>query len=206
MEPRDLNFQEVNLRLKTRNIKGNPYVEVNQRVLAFRELFPTGCIETELVSDDGKRCVFKASVYIREPLMARGNSIPLATGYAFEERGAGMVNKTSYIENCETSAVGRALGFLGIGITESIASAEEVENAIAQQGGTVEPPDDNGVLNAKRALTDVMRRYAELTGKEFNELVTIEKGNPNYRDTQAYLYGRVKYYDAEIQGALDHVE
>ena len=195
-----MNFQEINTRLKTRDIKGKPYVEVNQRVLAFREVYPTGCIASECVSDDGQRCMFRATIY-------DGEGKILATGHAFEMRSAGMVNKTSYIENCETSAVGRALGFLGIGITEAIASAEEVENAITQQEADAEPTDrEASVMSAKRALTDVLRRYAELTGRDFNELVTFEKGSKDYRDTQAYLYGRVRYYDAEIQRAMEHVE
>lgn len=119
-------------------------------------------------------------------------------------RQNGFVTMTS---NCETSAVGRALGFLGIGITEAIASAEEVENAITQQEADAEPTDrESGVMSAKRALTDVLRRYAELTGKDFSELVTFEKGSKDYRDTQAYLFGRVRYYDAEIQRAMENVE
>ena len=207
IESKELNFQEVNSRLKTRNIKGKPYVEVNQRVLAFREIFPQGCIVTSLVSDDGKRCLFRAEIYPIAPIGSSEYITPIATGYAFEERGASTVNKTSYIENCETSAVGRALGFLGIGITEAIASAEEVENAITQQEADTEPTDrESGVMNAKRALTDVLRRYAELTGRDFSELVTFEKGSKDYRDTQAYLFGRVRYYDAEIQRAMEHVE
>ena len=57
----------------------------------------------------------------------------LATGYAFERQDASNINKTSFIENCETSAVGRALGFIGLGSEKSIASAEEVDNAIKTQ-------------------------------------------------------------------------
>jgi hypothetical protein len=57
----------------------------------------------------------------------------LATGYAQEKETSSYINKTSYIENCETSAVGRALGFLGIGIDGSMCSAEELANAILNQ-------------------------------------------------------------------------
>ena len=56
-----------------------------------------------------------------------------ATGHAEEYMGSSYINKTSFIENCETSAIGRALGLLGIGIDTSIASAEEVSNAISNQ-------------------------------------------------------------------------
>jgi|TARA_A100001011_G_scaffold374060_1_gene434149 hypothetical protein len=57
----------------------------------------------------------------------------VSTGYAQEEKATGFVNETSFVENCETSAVGRALGFLGIGIKDSIASADELVVAISKQ-------------------------------------------------------------------------
>ena len=56
-----------------------------------------------------------------------------STGYAYEKEGSTFINKTSFIENAETSAVGRALGFLGIGIDAAIASADEVQNAQLNQ-------------------------------------------------------------------------
>ena len=126
-------LQAVNKRMNTRNIKGKDYAEVNQRVLAFWELFPDGAITSEMLSDDGERCEFVARVY-RDGLEQVADT-PAATGHAFEVRADrhSMVNQTSYVENCETSAIGRALGMLGIGATVAIASAEEVENAIAQQ-------------------------------------------------------------------------
>ena len=126
-------LQAVNKRINTRNIKGKDYAEVNQRVLAFWELFPDGAITSEMLSDDGERCEFVARVY-RDGLEQVAET-PAATGHAFEVRADrhSMVNQTSYVENCETSAIGRALGMLGIGATVAIASAEEVENAIAQQ-------------------------------------------------------------------------
>ena len=112
-----MNRAEINERLKRTKIKGKEYVEVNQRILAFWEMYPEGRITTELVSDDGERCLFKAYVIV--------NGTVVATGHAFESKASSAVNKSSYIENCETSAIGRALGIFGIGITESIASAEE---------------------------------------------------------------------------------
>lgn len=116
---------EINERLPRVQIKGKDYIEVDQRVLAFHELYPNGRIVTQLLNDNGTRCVFLANVYDKESL--------IATGHAFEDRNSGYINKTSYLENAETSAVGRALGFLGIGVIGSIASADEVRNAIEQQ-------------------------------------------------------------------------
>lgn len=123
----------VNQSINTTDIKGKAYAEVNERVKGFRRLFPNGSISTQLMSidesDNGKVCVFLATV-------ADENGKTLATGTAYEKENSTYINKTSYIENCETSAVGRALGFLGIGIDTSIASSEEVQNAIANQSAT----------------------------------------------------------------------
>lgn len=124
MEFKDI--QRVNSKINTTNIRGKDYAEVHQRVMAFRELEPEGRIETQIVSIENGVIIMKASAY------TKGGEL-LATGYAYEKENSTNVNKTSYIENCETSAIGRCLGFAGFGIDTSIASAEEVANAIEQQ-------------------------------------------------------------------------
>ena len=121
-------IQRANREIVTLNVKGKEYAEVNQRIKAFRLLFPMGRIDTEMLSNDGKVCVFQAKIYDEE-----GNM--LGSGTAFEDKDASYINKTSYIENCETSAVGRALGMCGFGIDTSVASYEEVSHAIEQQEG-----------------------------------------------------------------------
>lgn len=120
--------QTLNANLKYTNIKGKNYITVNQRVLAFRELYPNGRITTEIVklapesNGAGNTVIVKAFIYDGEAL--------IATGHAFENPGKNTnINKFSALENCETSAVGRALGFLGIGATDSIASLEEIQGA-----------------------------------------------------------------------------
>lgn len=120
----------VNKSLSFTNIRGKNYAEVNQRILAFWSLFPSGRIITDKTMDDGQRCEFQCRVYRNEE-----DEKPTTTGHAYETK-QGNVNSTSYIENCETSAIGRALGLLGIGATTAIASADEVLNAIAQQEAT----------------------------------------------------------------------
>lgn len=113
-------LQTINEKLKTTDIKGKAYTEVNQRILGFRELYPNGTIETNILSNENGVCVMTAIIKDEEGKV-------LATGHAFEQQGASYINKTSYIENCETSAIGRALGVLGIGAETSIASKEEIE-------------------------------------------------------------------------------
>ena len=120
---------KANAAIRTTNIKGKEYAEVNQRVKAFRTLYPEGFITTEIICREGGLCIIKATV----GYYADGKSVILATGTAYEKEGSSQINRTSYIENCETSAVGRALGMAGFGIDTSIASAEEMNNALLQQ-------------------------------------------------------------------------
>ena len=116
-------------KFKTTNIKGKDYVEVNQRLLYFRNepTFAGWSIESDLVDLQPDRCCIKAIIRDADGRIR-------ATGHAHEDRTSSMINKTSYVENCETSAFGRALAALGIGIETSIASANEVSMAIAKQG------------------------------------------------------------------------
>ena len=118
-----MNFEQlknVNKSLEKTDIKGKAYTEVNQRILGFRQLYPEGTIETEILSNENNICVMKA-------IVKDGEGKIISTGHAFEKQDASYINKISYIENCETSAIGRALGVLGIGADKSIASKEEME-------------------------------------------------------------------------------
>lgn len=128
---------KANAAIRTTNIKGKEYAEVNQRVKAFRTLYPEGFITTEILCREGGLCIIRATV----GHYTDGKSVILATGTAYEKEGSSQINRTSYIENCETSAVGRALGMAGFGIDASIASADEMNNALLQQNpNTVQKP------------------------------------------------------------------
>lgn len=116
----------LNKELPRVDVKGKAYSMVAARVQAFRKLIPGGSITTEILSLEGDRVVMRATV-------ADESGRVLASGMAFEERGSSYINKTSFIENCETSAVGRALGMLGIGSEEVMCSADEFMNAIQNQ-------------------------------------------------------------------------
>ena len=108
-------------------IHGKDYVLVNERVQEFHKLYPNGSIRTDLL-EFGDRFIVKAEI-----CPDVNDRMRISTGLAYEIVGSSQINKTSALENCETSAVGRALGMLGIGIDGSIASADEVKNAIYQQ-------------------------------------------------------------------------
>lgn len=159
--------------METINIKGKEYIPVNERIKEFWKRYPDGNIITEMVSNENGVCVFKAEIYV--------NDERKATGHAYEKETSSFINKTSYIENCETSAVGRALGILGIGIDVSIASAEEVDNAIYQQETKI---DKTKVQALKRAIdnagisdTKVTEVLAEFGYKMIEDIKIVDYMN-----------------------------
>lgn len=163
-----LDIAIANETIKTTDIKGKDYAEVNQRIKAFRMVYPNGTIETEMISNENGVCIFKAKVgyttTIFENDKIRTEYTLLGTGTAYEKEDSSFINKTSYIENCETSAVGRALGMCGFGIDVSVASAEEVQNAIQNQTVTQEEADNYKLTFGKhqgKKLTEVPKEYIE---------------------------------------------
>jgi hypothetical protein len=113
------------------NIRGKEYKTVALRVQEFYEGTEDLSILTEIMTDNETRVVMKASIVDRA-------SHVLATGHAEEFRGSTNINRTSALENAETSAIGRALAAFGFGGSE-FASANEVQVAIAQQNQTAAP-------------------------------------------------------------------
>lgn len=186
----NITFEELkkaNDSIKTTDIKGKEYAEVNQRIKAFRMIYPTGTIETNLVSNENGVCIFKAMVGFFDG----ENLIVLGTGTAYEKEGSSFINKTSYIENCETSAVGRALGMAGFGIDTSIASFEEVANAIQQQEGdktidivkmsALETSIKNNMLDVNGTDKEILAKYGykelkEIKVKDYMKIVNELRG------------------------------
>jgi len=113
--------------MKKIQIKGKDYIEVNERVKQFHIDYPNGSITTELI-EMTDRFITKTTV-----IPDVKNADRKFTGIAYEKEDSTFINKTSALENCETSSCGRALGMLGIGIDTSIASYNEVANAVTQQ-------------------------------------------------------------------------
>lgn len=121
-------------------IHNKDYWTVAERIAKFREDHPEYGIETQLIHHDSEKVMMKALIFAEETAViidgvATGSADEqrlIATGYSEEFRDASAINKTSALENAETSAVGRALAFFGLAGTE-IASADEVAAAITQQ-------------------------------------------------------------------------
>ena len=165
-----------NYKFKTTNIRGKQYVEVNERIKYFRQedKYNNWTISTDFPVLDSEQCVCKAYIINTDDRV-------VATGHAHEERASSHINKTSYVENCETSAIGRALAMMGIGIDTSIASANEVTDAIAKQESdsslSSSAPVDNIMDKAvgyiktstdkRKAFDSVVAKYGEqLTEKQ----------------------------------------
>ena len=169
--------------METINIKGKKYVTVNERLKAFRtqKEFAGWTLKTiaHALTDD---------VAVMEAQIIDKDGRLIANGFAREVRtqAGSMVNATSYVENCETSAWGRALGNLGIGIDEAICSAQELLVAIGMdkskqaepapaapvvnKGGAIYPAKEEAPKTQKNGKqTDLEKLYDSLSDREFTE-------------------------------------
>lgn len=155
MEYKEL--EKANSEIKKQDIKGKMYAPVSERVLAFRKVYPEGSITTEIIETTENTVTMKTTVKNEEKI--------LGTGFASEIK-KGLVNTTSMLENCETSAVGRALGMCGFGVESGIASEEEVKKAkeLEQENKREEIyknmfiPEYEAIKYVKLAIADLMRK------------------------------------------------
>lgn len=160
------------------------YVEVNTRIMKFYEKYPEGRILTEILDWKDGVVVMKATVY------RDSTDIIAATGHAYEKEGSSFINKTSALENCETSACGRALAMLGFEIKKSIASKEEVANAMLNQSS--DQYKSNGKLSAKqvgRLLAIGMK--AGIKEPEIKKVIKSEFGKDKIEDLSIEAYNGI---------------
>lgn len=151
------------------------YVPVNVRLMQFYGDHPDGSIQTEILHHDMERIVMQARAY-RTPDDPRPS-----IGHAEEIRGSSPVNRTNPVENCETSAIGRALAAAGYEIKNSIASREEIETAQARasqqatRGATLPQDRRNATASTNTLVADIKATIGKLTG-EFGMSVDEAKG------------------------------
>jgi hypothetical protein len=142
-------------------IHGKIYETVALRVKRFWESHEGWSMLTEIVSRDEEVVVIKAF------LMDENRNVR-STGHAEEYRASSQINKTSALENAETSAIGRALAALGLGGTE-FASADEVANAIHQQKTGVHKPVDGAFERVAKDRQKVVADTAIMVVDALNE-------------------------------------
>lgn len=177
-------MKTIKITRKTKNgFVEKEYVTVNERIKAFRTNFPNYCLTSEIVELTPEACVIKA-------IITDDKGVIRATGLAQECRKASMINETSYVENCETSAWGRALGNFGIGVDESICSADELLMALNAQKEEKTPVQSFHTLSSSVKSLMTKEKKTDLTDED------LEKKAKS-----------VKYTDEEVavktQGAID---
>tara|TARA_Y100000361_G_scaffold145727_1_gene155297 strand:- start:5222 stop:5800 length:579 start_codon:yes stop_codon:yes gene_type:complete len=158
--------------MKAINIKGKDYIEVNERLKYFRANFKDHSLTSEIIDKNEDTIIIKATI-------ADPSGRILAQGIAHEEKSSSYINKSSYVENCETSAWGRALGNFGIGIDTSVASYEEVSNAILNQDTTFY----NDVSKATKPST----KAAPAKKPKARELIVLDIGDDNWTKVLEYV-------------------
>ena len=153
--------------MKAIKIKGKDYIEVNERIKHFRKKYPDYSLTSEVIEKTPDSIMIMATI-------SNESGVVLATGLAEETKGTTYINETSYVENCETSAWGRALGNFGIGIDTSIASADEVINAVNNQKTQqclTQTHYVNTLKGTKKQALNVLEKYK--MKKEYkNEILT----------------------------------
>ena len=175
---------------KTGRVTTKQYATVDSRVEFFREKYPDWSIETDypLIDLSKGYCMCRATIKNE-----KGVIVSQGSAYEWTSKPGSMVNGTSYVENCETSAIGRALGFLGIGINGmGIASAEEVQAAITHTENNDPAPtwdekvdDSVPFTNADdwmtyNAFAGEMERCTDIT--QISALLNGQKGNPHIKE------------------------
>ena len=155
--------------MKSVNIKGKEYITVNERLIYFRSQpnYKGWRISEDIISLDEKGGIFKVTITNQE-------GVEITNAHAQESKDTSYINKTSMLENGFTSALGRALGYLGIGIDTSIASADEVVNAVNNQP---EKSEDQRQWLQKWQLTAVLKS----TKKEAQRILNDYRVNKEFR-------------------------
>lgn len=174
--PDDLSAKAIDLVVNKKTGETRKYVLVSDRVVYFNENYPNGSIQTQLLSEIKDDMVVIKAVVI--PDVANPNRF--FTGYSQAVWGDGYINQSAALENCETSAVGRALAFLGIGVIDSIASIDEINKAQLQKPyqppvKKAEPPKMPREFNAElksRFLKKVSELKPQCPPLDWERLIT----------------------------------
>lgn len=155
----------------------NDYEPVEARIRRFKQNWPDSDILTELVEVAGEigqsRWTVKASVW-RE----KGYDRPDSTGYAFEVDGTGMANNTSALENCETSAIGRALANLNYHGNLRVTREEMAKVERAEQRTEYVKTQSQKMLEAEKAGDiEVLRKALDYYSKQNDRELALIASN-----------------------------
>lgn len=154
---------DKSLKDKAIQFKGKDYVLVSDRINYFNDNYPNGSIQTQLISEPKDDMVVIKAIITPDVKEQR-----FFTGYSQAKwsDSTSFVNKTSALENCETSAVGRALAFMGIGVIDSIASMDEIKKTTYTSPSPLKQTNDDGVV---REPVNTLKVHCETCGAEMVE-------------------------------------
>lgn len=153
--------------MKTINIKGKEYVTVNERLKEFRNVFKDYSLVSEIIELGADFCTMKSTII-------DDKGIVRATGYAREVIAKSPINKFAFVENCETSAMGRALGNFGIGIDEAVCTADELLMKLSQDQKLKENAENEAVKSFEKEATQD-KRAKTISLKKGEEIKAPEK-------------------------------
>jgi hypothetical protein len=143
--------------MKTINIKGKEYVTVNERLKEFRNNFKDYALVTEIIELGADFATVKASIYDDKGVLR-------ATGFAREVVAKSPINKYAFLENCETSAIGRALGNFGIGIDEDVCTADELIQKLSHEDDKPQKTEFEKAATAEKTANTKAINQAIKTG------------------------------------------
>lgn len=169
-ERRQICLQNVG-KIPTVNIKGKKYSTVNERHKHLLEYFPEARFNEEVLFHDADRVIMKTELYISDTIYA--------VGHAEEFRNSSFINKTSALENCSSSALGRCLAAFGLSGSE-YASAEELVNALNNQN------TNSQSTTKKVSIEDEIKR--QTTETKLTALYSNWKKNNNSDDKIEKLF------------------
>lgn len=142
------------------------YETVEDRLARFWRDHPQARIETAMMAYDGDSCIFRAEIYFDAT-----QSAPTATGYAEEVKGSSPVNRTSFVENCETSAIGRALANCGYATHGKRPSREEMAKVSRAGAPNLASSPSSAqteitTIGGQQIRTEKQANYAKALGKK----------------------------------------
>ena len=180
-------------KLPTISLQGKQYCQVKDRVKAFNDIYSLGCIQTES-RFIGDTVIFKATIY---------PDIQTQPSRFFTASSFGTIKATKAFEKLESTAVGRALAYLGFGIDGSIASFEEMEEFFAKQNLIEETKVETKQPNqSAKAYADDTRPW--LTDEQFEAMLqTIEQGQGDLVRQKMENYKMKKQYREDLNKALN---
>ena len=210
-------------KIKSINIKGGKYAMVHDRVNYFRENYPNHCIETKITHfDHDKGYVVVRCVITGPEETGIRNVIASGLAHEFRDDRKSMVNKTSFVENAETSAIGRALACLGIGTEDAYASAEEVNMASekgdeetgasdisadkSSVGVADEPPAVTPETSSQSKWKKTPKSLGDLGGKYLEDLNLDQLDQLEKKASSKYWQDAIKAQKSIIAGEMEKAD